>query len=118
MKKLNEVLYNKLLAQAEEAKTLGLTKLASNIHEAIGPYANDEAAEYTYRQLQEDIHRDLWKVATRLMYYYDLESMDAQKLDRELFAQATRMLEDLEQTMGVDSVVVGPLEPKVPGQDK
>lgn len=118
MKKLNQVLYNKLLAQAEEAKTLGLTSLASGICEAIGPYANDEASEYTYRQLQDDIRRDLWKAATRLMHYYDLESLDAQKLDRELAVQASKMIEELEQAMGVDSVVVGPLEPKVPGQDK
>lgn len=118
MKKLNSVIYNKLLAQAEEAKAQGLTKLASGILEAIGPYPNDESSEYTYSELKEDINRDMWKMATRLMHYYDIESLDAEKLNETMIAVASKMLEELERTMNVDSVIVGPLEPKVPGEDK
>lgn len=118
MKKLNSVIYNKLLAQAEEAKAQGLTKLASGILEAIGPYPNDESSEYTYSELKEDINRDMWKMATRLMHYYDIESLDAEKLNETMIAVASKMLEELERAMNVDSVIVGPLEPKVPGEDK
>lgn len=118
MKKLNATIYNKLFAQAEEAKHQGLNSLASSIFEAIGPHANDERSEYTYKQLQEDIHRDMWKIATRLMHYYDVNSLDAEKLDETLTTQAELLVEAVESTMQVDEVVVGPLEPEVPGQDK
>jgi hypothetical protein len=118
MKKLNSVIYNKLLAQAEEAKSQGLTKLASGILEAIGPYPNDESSQYSYSELQDDINRDMWKMATRLMHYYDVESVDAEKLNEAMVVWASKMLEELEVAMNVDSVVVGPLEPKVPGEDK
>lgn len=118
MKKINSVIYNKLLAQAQEAKTQKLTSLASGILEAIGPYPNEEECEYTYAQLQEDIHKDMWKMATRLMHYYDVQSLDAEKLDQEIVTWSSKMVDGLEETLGVDSVVVGPLEPKVPGQDK
>ena len=118
MKKLNETVYKKLYAQAEEAKAQGLTKLSASIFDAIGPHANDEASEYSYAQLQDDIHRDLWKVATRLLHYYDVESVDAEKLNEEIIHWASSLTEGLEQTLQVDEVVVGPLEPTVPGQDK
>lgn len=115
--KINPVVYKKLLAQAEEAKAQGFTKLADGIVNAIGSYPNDESEEYSYTQLQDDIHRDLWKMATRLMYYYDLQSIDALKLEQTLTSWASDMLDDLEITLNVDSVVAGPSEPKVPGQD-
>jgi hypothetical protein len=115
MKKLNETIYRKLYAQGEEAKSKGMTKLASDIFEAIGPHANEEKSEYSYTQLQEDIHRDLWKVATRLLHYHDLKSVDAQKLDEEIAHWASALTDGLEHSLKVESVV-GPLEPKLPGQ--
>lgn len=116
MKKVNEVLYNKLLAQAEEAKTQGLTSLASGILEAIGPYPNDEESEYSRKQLEAEIHHDLWKIATRLLHYHNVESLDAEKLDEEIRIQAEKLVGGLEQVIGVDSISLGPWEPKLPGQ--
>jgi hypothetical protein len=114
--KINPVVYKKLLAQAEEAKSQGFTKLADGIINAIGSYPNDEKEEYSYNQLQDDIHRDLWKIATRLMYYYDMQSLDALKLDQTLVTWASAMLDDLEVTLNVDNVVAGVTEPKTPGE--
>lgn len=115
--KINQTVYKKLLAQAEEAKEQGFEKLADGIINAIGSYPNDEIEEYTYAQLQDDLHRDLWKVATRLVYYYDLQSVDALKLEQTLVSWASNMLNDLEVTLNVDNVIVGATEPKVPGQE-
>jgi len=115
--KINPTIYKKLLAQAEEAKAQGFTKLADGIVNAIGSYPIEELEEYTYAQLQDDLHRDLWKVATRLMYYYDLQSIDALKLEQTLASWASNMLDDLEITLNVDGVVAGATEPKVPGQE-
>ncbi len=118
MKKINAVIYNKLLAQAEEAKSQGLGSLASSILEALGPYPDEEKATYSYSSLKEDIHRDLWKMATRLMYYYDVQSLDAEKLDETIVEWADKVVTAMEDTMRVNDVVVGPLEPSVPGQNK
>lgn len=115
--KINPVIYKKLLAQAEEAKEQGFKKLADSILSAIGSYPDDEHAEYSYVQLQDDIHRDLWKIATRLMYYYDVKSVDALKLEPTIAKWASDMLDDLETSLNVDGVIVGVTEPKVPGQD-
>lgn len=116
--KLNATIYNKLLAQAEEAKEQGMVKLAEGILEAIGSFPADEAQEYSYNQLSDDIHRDMWKIASRLMVYYDVTSADVTKVDQTIVSWASRVVADLESTLGVDSVIKGPLEPPVPGEDK
>lgn len=116
--KLNKTIYSKLLLIAEEAKERGMTKLASGICEAIGSCPADEVEQYSYAELQNDIHKDIWKIASRLMVYYDLESVNAEKLDQTIIAWAAKMTDDLEVTLDVDTVVKGPNEPKVPGEDK
>lgn len=116
--KMNKTIYNKLLLQAEEAKEQGMTKLAGSILDAIGPCPADESEEYSYAKLQEDIHKDMWKIATRLMAYYDVESANVEKIDQTIASWASNMIDDLEITLDVDSVVKGPTEPKVPGEDK
>jgi hypothetical protein len=116
--KINPVIYRKLLAQAEEAKAQGLIVLADGILNAIGSYPDDEKAEYSYSQMKDDIHRDMWKMATRLMHYYDIESADAVKLDDNLVTWCSEIIDNLEQTLNVNSVIKGPLEPKLPGENE
>lgn len=116
MKKLNGVIYNKLLAQAEEAKHQGLTKLANTILESIGNEPENEVSEYSYNDLKNDVHIDMWKMATRLMRYYDIKSLDAEKLDDTIMSCASKILKEIEQTMGVDNIVIGPFEPKTFGE--
>lgn len=118
MTKFNPVIYRKLVAQAEEAREQGMIKLADSIMNAIGSEPTDEVSVYSHSQLKNDIHYDMWKLASRLMVYYDLESVDAEKLDTAILSWASKITDDLENTLGVDSVVKGPLEPIVPGEDK
>lgn len=117
MTKLNPTIYNKLLLQAEEAKSQGLTKLADGILNAIGSYPEEETIEYSYTQLQDQIHRDLWKLATHFITYYGIESADAEKLDETISICASKLTNELESTLGVDSVVKGPFEPKILGEE-
>ena len=117
MKKLNPVMYHKLLLQAEEAKELGMTKLASSILEAIGPYPEENPETYSYAQLQDDMHRGLWKLASQLMVYYDVQSADAEALNKVIVSWASKMTDDLEQTLNI-SDVKGPLEPPLPGEEE
>jgi hypothetical protein len=118
MNKLNIIMYNKLLAQAKEAKEQGLVKLSNNIMDVIGVLPEEERQEYSYGQLQQDIHKDLWKLASRLMIYYDLESADILKIDKTILSWASKITDDLEKTLLVDPSSIGPLEPKLPGEDK
>jgi hypothetical protein len=116
--KLNETAYKKLLAQAEEAKEQGMTKLANGILEAIGPLSADEVQEYSYAQLKDDVHKDMWKIASRFMVYYDLNSVDAEKVNQTILRFAEWMSSDLEKVLKVESVLKSPLEPPVPGENK
>jgi hypothetical protein len=117
MNKLNIIMYRKLLAQAEEAKEQGLIKLGDNIIDIIGPEPTDDREEYSYGQLQNDIHKDLWKLATRLMIYYDLNSADISEIDKTIMSWASKITDDLEKTLSVDASF-GPLESLLPGEDK
>jgi len=116
MKKLNTVIYQKLFLQAEEAKDQGMTKLASGIFNAIGPTTEDEHLPYNYDQLRNDIYQEMWKLASHVIKYHDVESADAEKIHDRLETLAQRFVEDVEEALGVDPSTVGPLETKLPGE--
>jgi hypothetical protein len=118
MKKLNSVIYNKLLIQAQEAKTQNLTKLASSIVGALGPMTEDENVAYDYQQLQDDVYQEMWKLATHVIKYYDVKSADANKVNDRLESLASRFIEELEESLGVEDMIVGPLETTIPGESK
>jgi len=116
--KLNPIIYNKLTAQLEEAKEQGMTKLAACIEGILADAPAKERKEYSFVELREHIHQDLWKSAARVMAYHDLESVDAEKVNEAVVHLASKVLDELELTLGVDNVVIGALEPKVPGENE
>jgi len=118
MKKLNSVVYHKLYLQAEEAKEQDMTKLASGIFNAIGPTTEEEHATYDYGQLRDDIYQEMWRMATHVIKYHDLESVDAEKVHDRLESLAQQFVDELEESLGVDNATVGPLETKVPGESE
>ena len=118
MTKLNTTIYRKLFAQAEEAREQGLIKLANGIIDAIGPEPEEDVKEYSYGEFQDDVHKDLWRLATRLMVYYDVESADVSKIDKVILSWASKITDDLESSLAIDSSLKGPLDPAVPGEDK
>ena len=118
MKKLNSVVYHKLLLQAEEAKQQGMHKLAAGIMSAIDESPATEVVEYSQAQLNEDIHCGLWKLAKNIMVFYDSQSVDAEKLDETIVLWASKFVDDMEHSLGTESIIRGPLEPIVPGETK
>jgi hypothetical protein len=118
MKKLNPVVYQKLLLQAEEAKDRKMIKLANGILSSLTPTPEDEQLSYDYDQLQDDVYQDLWKAATCILKYYDVKSADAEKIHEALEAVASKLIEEVEHSLSVKHTQVGPLEPKVPGQSE
>ena len=118
MKKLNQTIHRKLVAQAQEAKSRGMVKLAQDILEAVGPEAMSQPDEYSYVQMREDIKSDLWKSATRLIGHYNVGSANAEKIQESIEVLALVVVTELERTLKVDSADRGSLDPKVPGENK
>src|ERR1700688_1382279 len=116
--KINSIVYKKLMAQAEEAKEQQIIKLSDAILNAIGSYSADEKEEYSYTQLKKDIYQDMWKIATRLISYHDLQTINANQLGQTLEACASEVLDELELTLGMDEVIKSSLEPKTPGENQ
>jgi hypothetical protein len=116
MKKLNEVVYHRLLLQAQEAKERGLHKMADSVMNSLGPVPEDEVVQYSYSELQKDIHQGVWKLAVNVMKYYDVESVDIERMNDTLETLASSLINNLEDVLDVD--LIGPLDPKVPGETK
>lgn len=119
MKKINQTIYRKLTAQAEEAKNRGLVKLAQDITEALKDTDFQVAPEeYSYAELKKDMESDLWKSAVKLISYYNINSIDAEKVEKAISILAVQVMYGLESSMKVDPADPGSLEPKVPGENK
>ena len=115
MIKLNNIIYNKLQLQIEEAKDQGLFSLAEAVTEAIGDESREKQITYSSEQINEDIHKDLWKIAAKIIMYHDLNGVNIEGIDQTLISWADKILNDLETTLNVSNKV-GPLEPKLPGE--
>jgi hypothetical protein len=115
--KINPIIYKKLVAQAEEAKNQQMVKLANGILSAVGPDPDEERLPYSYSQLKDDLYNDMWKVATRLINYHDLKSIDAEKLHSELESCAGAILDELESALGLSNVIKTAMEPELFGED-
>lgn len=102
MKKINKVAYNKLCLQAEEAKALKINKLADNIYSAIGPIPDEEKYTYSYKELNVDVHKEMWKIATNVLHYYDLESIDAKKLDETLQNITNNFIKEIKASLLIE----------------
>ena len=118
MKKLNQVVYEKLILQAEEAKEQNMTKLASAILGSLTSAPESEKVLYSISDLNNDVYHDLWKVATNVLKYYDLESVDSEKVNEVIESLATKFVSELEHALVIPEGTIGPLEPKLPGESK
>lgn len=118
MKKLNSIIYKKLQLQAEEAEEQGMIKLASAVFDAIGDEYYGATLPYSPDQLQNDIHQDLWKIATKLITYHNLNSANIEKIDDVLLSWSEKITNDLEKTFNVNNNIKGPLEPLLAGEIK
>lgn len=112
MKKLNPVVYYKLILQSREAKAQGMTKLASGILGAVGPITEDEQVKYSYQELQDELYDGLWKLATHVIKYYDVKSADAGSLHYRIESLADQLLDELETSLNVNvgDIGNGPLD--------
>jgi biopolymer transport protein ExbB/TolQ len=120
---LKNSVYNKIKLQADEAKEQGMNKLAKAVESAIDekrnltPFTNKkEQAQYSFQEMSENVHKDLWKIAATLVAYYDVENVDISKIDKTLVSWAEKLVDDLEKTLQITDTIKGPFEPKLPGE--
>jgi hypothetical protein len=108
---MNKIVYNKLVLQAEEARSRGLTKLAENITSSL----SKETREYTSIELNDNIKNNLWKLAGQVIEYYNLKSANAEEIDLLLSDFASTLVDGLKDTLHVESADYES-ETKVPGE--
>ncbi len=111
--KINKKLYDRLVLQAEEAEKLGMNKIASNVLETAEPFLENESIEYSYADLENDISKDIWKMATRLFNYYQINNIDIKEFNKIVEASAETLLDELEDALDVKEQLIGATEPKV-----
>lgn len=118
MKKLNSIIYGKLMLQAEEARDRDMLKLASDILASVELGPDDSKIEYSSEDLNNDIQEGLWKLAACVMKYHDIQSVDVEKMDDclKLAGMTVRSMACTAIDLAYDDV--GPLEPKVLGESK
>ena len=56
-------------------------------------------------------------MSSKFIYYYNLNSLDALKLDKTLVSLAEKLTDEIEKTLEVDEVISSPVEPKVFGEE-
>lgn len=117
MKKFNEVIKNKLILQAEEARDQKFVKLAEALESTLNETSDLDSTEYSHEEMYANIYKDLWVAAANVIKYYDVESVDAVKVSQVLEEMTNIIVKNVANAIDVDNTL-GPLEPKVPGESK
>ena len=97
--KLDKIIYNKLLLQAEEAKERKKKKLANAIFYAIGSMIDDENKKYLNKDMEENIYQLVWKISAHVIKRHNLESVDADKLNKLIESLTPEIIEQIESTL-------------------
>lgn len=115
---INEIYRDRLVAEADEADNMRLTKLAENITRQIERQPVREANEsYTYpvEAFEQDVQDALWDVVVRTADFHGsfISSQTAQEIV-EHFSQ--EMINNIRKAAKITSPV-GAYEPRLPGEE-
>jgi hypothetical protein len=115
MIKLSEVIYNKIVVQAEEAELLGFTDLSKNINQAVkeANVISDNSYQYSRKELSEDVKCNIWKSALAVIGYHNLNSIDVGRLSEVIDDMADKVSDAIEEKLNVKNQL-GPMD-KLPG---
>lgn len=115
MRTITENHLKRLIAQSKEAKTLGLTKIATALSEQIAVNSvRDNDAEYIYdfADLKDDVEATLWDAATRAQDFYG-RTVDAREIKFLIEKHAEEFIESIRVQTGS---IIGAYESGVPGE--
>lgn len=117
MNKLNPIVYQKILLQAQEAKLRDMKKLAGAVLGGLAPAPAEEKITYSFTDLKENVYNGLWKLAFDVVGYHDLNTADIEKLDKAIVYATDNFVKEIEHALEVEGKI-GPNEPKLPGQSE
>jgi hypothetical protein len=118
MRKVSQTTHKRFVASAEEAKHLGLHKLATAVLNGLGPMHEEIGSNATYSkdELESLVYQTLWKLAIETAAYHDLTKVDILKIDAAVKSLKNQVIDELESSMKVLGYV-SKREPKLPGQE-
>lgn len=106
---------DRLKAQAEEARELGLVKLADCVNEVI-PELTKEVTEYDFDEVKASVEKLLWKSATQVINYHNVNDTDICKVQRVIDHLVPIVIRELESSID-RKAKLGPFESKIIGQE-
>ena len=118
MKTITEIHRDRLVAEAEEADSTGLTKIAENLTrqiESTDVRTNEENYTYAGSDFHQDVQDSLWKVVVRTSDFHG--AFVNSKKAQEIVDYYTESIVKSIRQAGNISTNVGSYEPPVPGED-
>jgi len=119
MRTITENLRNRMVAEAEEAETQGLVKIAENLTQQIernDVRPTDSHYIYSSEDFMSDVETKLWDVIVRTADFHG-KHIDAAQAQAIVESVATEMVHEIRNAIGVEHGV-GAFEPPVPGENK
>ena len=120
IKRLNSDVFVRLQAQAEEAKKLGLIKLAEHVEANLPPETwvrDDSEKSITRENLEEQVEASLWHAATSIIDCYNLKHADIVKVNDAIKYLTANFITELKGTLEIDDFA-NPDEGPLPGEVK
>lgn len=120
METINSTLFFRLLAQAEEAETQGMEKLAESLTTQIEKNASliresDENYSYSSESFQKDVNDHLWNAVLRVADFYDVKQFHADKTQEMIEKMAKEIVSEICLQANINHGV-GAYEEPVPGE--
>ncbi len=117
MRTITESNMKRMVAQRDEAKNIGLTKVAAQLSAQIGTVGTrEDAAEYhyDYSELKDHVQASLWDAAVRAQDFYG-KLADAAQLQEMIEKQAEDFINSVRVQTGAS---IGAYESALPGEVK
>jgi hypothetical protein len=119
MRTINEILRDRLLAQADEAEVQGFTKIASHLTDQIEKTSvrnNSDSYTYPSFDFKNDVEATLWDVVIRVADFHNI-SIDPKTAQEIIEKTAEDLVRELQIKSGIDHGI-GAFEPNVPGEER
>lgn len=119
MNKLSNATYQRLVAQAQEARELHQTELAEQVLGAVGATPREEGEDFvfSYAEMQNEVSKSLWKVAMEVISYHDAKKADIQKLSIVIEELTEGVIVSMEKVLNASNKI-GANEEELPGVSK
>ena len=117
MKKMGQQLKDRLVLQAQEAKTQGMEHLSDGIFRMImGVDIKETTNHFNYDELSKIVQQSLWEATGRIATYHDLPMVDVQRMMPLIAEAAEKFIREVERSYDVENKL-GPFEEDLPGQN-